>query len=720
MSSASKSRMFFSRDFLAFYVAPTLFLLVIGVLFLLTQWRLTYDGFREGEIAPRTYFAISSLVFEDTVATDYLLSTAANAVGGLVVRDLGAAERVRGYLTDFRMLLGGNEKRGAPTFPREMVAAFRALSADQREDLLDASERVSAAYFEIMSQTHSSRASGLPKIGGPKAGQRETREMTEEDRGVVWGEIHKLSLPPGDENFLYQLLILVMDPAYKIDIPETEKTRESVRYSMPTVERRLKAGDVIVERGQPVTSAVARILKYQGYTSSDFPWSQLAAASFLIITLPMWFDIMRGEVDVLRGYAGFAGVGWGCVVFVIVMGWASEAVASHMGVVGAGILPAVTTAYLCMPRRYAFLICIEVLISAIFIIIGMSVSNMLFLLVYGLMAATIGYYVLHRIQSRENLGYKVAALALLFTLFKIFAIYYQGFNISFAIGWPMGATWRRMGLFLAYGVVVTSLITVLLPMFENSIGVLSALRLRELSHPSSPLLRKMQAEVPGTYHHSLMIGTLAEAVSEELDIDQNLMKTGAYYHDIGKLRRPLFFIENQLGIGNVHDDMSPALSALAIIAHVREGLDLATEFGLPKKVRQFIAEHHGTTFLGYFYRKAANEGEKVDKEQFCYPGPKPQSRETALLMLLDSTEAAVRAGSGQGRIATVQNIQDVIEQVTALKISEHQLDDVDFTYREMTRIKKALLKALMSMYHTRVVKEIKEPRERNNISNHEK
>ncbi|GHV36591.1 hypothetical protein FACS1894187_11460 [Synergistales bacterium] len=710
-----KLKLSFSRDFLTFYVMPTLFLLVIGAIFVLAQWRLAHDGFREGEISTRTYFAISSLVFDDTVATENLLDIARKSIAGVVVRDVGAAERVREHLADFRMLLEGNAKRDVPNFPQEIVAAFRALDAKQREYMLDVSEQIGNAYFDVMSQTGDSGVSGLPRIGAPGV-----REMTEEDRGVVWNEIHKLALPAGDENLLYQLLILVIDPAYKIDIAATEQVRDAVKYLMPTIERRLKAGDVIVERGQLVTSAVAQVLRYQGYTSRDFPWSQLAAACLLIITLPLWFDIMRGEVDVPRGYAGFAGVGWGCVIFVIVMGWIFETIASRMGIVGAGILPAIMTAYLCMPRRYAFLICIEILISAIFLIIGLSVSNTLFLLVYGLIAATSGYYILCRIQSRENLVYKTIILAVFLVLLKIAAIYYQGFNVSFAIGWPMGTTWRRMGLFLSYSLVATSLVTVLLPMFENYIGVLSVLRLRELSHPSSPLLRKMQAEIPGTYHHSLMIGTLAEAVAKELDIDENLMKTGAYYHDIGKLRRPLFFIENQLGMGNVHDDMSPALSALAIIAHVREGLDLASEFGLPKKVKQFIAEHHGTTFLGYFYKKAMTEGEKVDKEQFCYPGPKPQSRETALLMLIDSTEAAMRAESGHGKIITVQDIQDVVERVTALKISERQLDDVDFTYREMTRIKTALLKALRSMYHTRAVKEIKEPRERKNISNHEK
>jgi putative nucleotidyltransferase with HDIG domain len=188
-------------------------------------------------------------------------------------------------------------------------------------------------------------------------------------------------------------------------------------------------------------------------------------------------------------------------------------------------------------------------------------------------------------------------------------------------------------------------------------------------------------------------------------MDENLVKVGAYYHDIGKLRRPRFFVENQMGGENIHDAMSPTLSAVAISAHVREGIELANEFGLPKKVKEFIAEHHGTTYLGYFYRKALALGEKVELEQFCYPGPKPQSRETALLMLLDSLEAAMRAESKN--ISTVLDIQEIIERVVASKIAGKQLDDVDFTFKEIERVKAAMLKAFQSMYHTRTVKEIK-------------
>ncbi len=155
---------------------------------------------------------------------------------------------------------------------------------------------------------------------------------------------------------------------------------------------------------------------------------------------------------------------------------------------------------------------------------------------------------------------------------------------------------------------------------------------------------------------------------------------------------------------NVHDELTPSLSALVIIAHVREGLEIAEEYNLPGKLRQFIAEHHGTTCLSYFFRKSSSQGEKLPREQFCYPGPRPTSRETALLMLADSVEAAVRAD--RRNISGIQDLEKVISGVVESKVVEGQLDDVDFTLKDLAEIKEALIYALQSVYHGRKVKEI--------------
>jgi putative nucleotidyltransferase with HDIG domain len=356
-----------------------------------------------------------------------------------------------------------------------------------------------------------------------------------------------------------------------------------------------------------------------------------------------------------------------------------------------------------MPRRLAFHTALVGTISGVFLTDGLPLFGALSFLTLSFAAATTAFYALKRIDSLKSLSAKVFFMGIFLAVVKE--------AVRALLGLPAldEETWLRAGRFLLFDFTAAFLAVSFLLTIEGAIGVFSVLKARELSHPSSPLLRKLQTEAPGTYYHSQMIGSLAEAVANELGMDENLIRVGAYYHDIGKIRRPRHFVENQVGGEDIHDTLSPTLSAVAIISHVREGVELANEFGLPNKVKQFIAEHHGTTCVSYFYKKALAQGENVEREQFCYPGPRPQSRETALLMLMDSLEAAVRSESKN--ISKVTDIQEIIERVVAIKTSERQLDDADFTFRELELIKAASLRTLRSMYHTRTAKEIKDKKD---------
>jgi putative nucleotidyltransferase with HDIG domain len=302
--------------------------------------------------------------------------------------------------------------------------------------------------------------------------------------------------------------------------------------------------------------------------------------------------------------------------------------------------------------------------------------------------------------SRRRIMRQAMLLGLVFVVFDII--------LRWVINLPY--IWLTSVKLLVFGTVLITIFSLSLPFIEGIMGIVTPMRLREISHPSVPLLRKLQIEIPGTYQHALTLGSLAETMAEELSLDANLMKAGAYYHDIGKLRRPLYYVENQLNVGNIQDSLSPPLSALTIIAHVKEGLELAAEYRLPAAVRDFIAEHHGTTFLSYFYKKALAEGLNVSEEQFCYPGPKPQSRETALFMLLDSMEAGIR--SSRQNVSSIMDIEKVIDRVFEMKLSEGQLDKVNFTFRDMAKIKEVMLKTFQSMYHTRKIKELQDKTQR--------
>ena len=242
-------------------------------------------------------------------------------------------------------------------------------------------------------------------------------------------------------------------------------------------------------------------------------------------------------------------------------------------------------------------------------------------------------------------------------------------------------------------------------------GRVTVLQLMELSNPNHPLLHRLMQEAPGTYYHSIIVGNLAERAAEVIGADPLLVRVGAYFHDIGKVVRPYFFIDNQAGRTNIHDELPPSSSARIIIDHVREGLELARRYRLPAQVAQFIPQHHGTTTASYFYQRALQEEETVNPEDYRYPGPRPQSREAAILMLADSVEATVRSlvqsGKLQEMLEKKKEGEDPLAKLVAgiieQRVREGQLDESDLTFRDLRRIGQAFTEVLHGVYHPRIV-----------------
>ena len=240
-----------------------------------------------------------------------------------------------------------------------------------------------------------------------------------------------------------------------------------------------------------------------------------------------------------------------------------------------------------------------------------------------------------------------------------------------------------------------------LPFFESAFDVVTIVKLLELSNPNHPLLKKILIEAPGTYNHSIQVGNLAEMAAEEVGGNPVLARIASYYHDAGKIKRPYFFKENQTGRDNPHDKISPNLSTLIIISHVKDGLELAKEYNLPKVIQDVIMQHHGTTLVKYFYITMKNNSEKpeeVKEEDFRYPGPLPSSKESAIIMLADSVEAAVRSIPEP----TKGKIEEMVNNIIKDKLHTGQLDNCELTLKDIDKIKKSFLKTLNSMYHSRI------------------
>ena len=229
-------------------------------------------------------------------------------------------------------------------------------------------------------------------------------------------------------------------------------------------------------------------------------------------------------------------------------------------------------------------------------------------------------------------------------------------------------------------------------------GVTTRIQLMELAQLSHPLLRQLQEKAPGTFHHSVIVGNLGERAADLVGADPLLVRVGCYFHDIGKIARPGYYIENQSDAANPHDRLDPATSAKLVADHVKSGMELTVRYRVPAVVRAFVPEHHGTRLITYFYRKASAADPTVDPEKFRYPAPRPQSRETAIVMLSDSVEAVVRSSKDR----SFERIDELVDSVIRERVAEGQLDDCNLTLRDLRVIGESFKATLRGIYHPRI------------------
>jgi putative nucleotidyltransferase with HDIG domain len=257
---------------------------------------------------------------------------------------------------------------------------------------------------------------------------------------------------------------------------------------------------------------------------------------------------------------------------------------------------------------------------------------------------------------------------------------------------------RRMAWGMAAGLASVLATTILLPLLESLLSVTTDITLLELADLNRPILRRLMLEAPGTYHHSIVVGTLAETATEAIGGSALLARVGAYYHDIGKIDKAEYYVENQANARNRHEKLSPTMSCLVIQAHVREGAEIARKEKLPKAIINAILEHHGTTLMSYFFSRAQQADPETRHEEFRYPGPKPRSKETAVLMLADAVEAAARSLSDP----TPSRIRGVVSRILEARVKDGQLDECPITFEDLAKVREAFLPILMALFHARV------------------
>lgn len=331
---------------------------------------------------------------------------------------------------------------------------------------------------------------------------------------------------------------------------------------------------------------------------------------------------------------------------------------------------------------------------ALSVITALMVTDEITFLLYGLIGAIVGAFSIRRTQERTVFfwaGFWVF-LANVCTIVTFIPIY--GSSVPILI-FDLGAAFVN-------AVLVALFASTLLPVLEYLFETATDLKLLELSNLNRPLLKQLMKTAPGTYHHSLMLGELAEAAAEAIGANSLLCRVGAYYHDIGKVKKPAYFIENQMDAMNRHDTLSPSLSSLIVVSHVKDGVEMALEHRLPPAIVDFIPQHHGTRLVTYFYEKAKESQDpdlgEVKEEDYRYPGPKPQTREAAILMLADAVEAAARTLTDP----TPARIQGLVQRIVNSIFIEGQLSECDLTLKDLHQIAKGFVRVLTAVHHHRV------------------
>jgi len=288
------------------------------------------------------------------------------------------------------------------------------------------------------------------------------------------------------------------------------------------------------------------------------------------------------------------------------------------------------------------------------------------------------------------------------TMFAAVAVFITAGSIGLIEKQSLTAISKASGSAAAVTIAVGIIIQGFLPIIEKVFGIATSMTLMDYSDANQPLLKKLAMEAPGTFSHSLLIGTIAEAAAEAIGANGLLCRVGAYYHDIGKINKPPYFVENQVDSVSRHEQLSPAMSQLVIVGHVKDGIEIAKEFGLPAILRQFIETHHGTTLIEYFYNEAKKQQDdkqaEVSESEFRYPGPKPRSKEAAIVMLADTIESAIRSLQE----LTPTRIEVVVHNMAMKRLQDGQFDECDLTLRELSRIEGGISKSMSAHYHGRV------------------
>lgn len=507
-----------------------------------------------------------------------------------------------------------------------------------------------------------------------------------EAKSIADSQLSNSNIDRDLEDVLKNICHIQINPNKFVDNAKMEEAVKEAQKSVP--KEIIKKNQIIVKEGEPVTERQIEILKELGLlnngTTKSYLFSFISLGILVALVLFIQYRyISKEKPEVFNDTKMIILISSiNLIIILISMG---------LNVISPYLIPLVCSAML-MTILIDYKISLVVnLLNIIFIaiIVGFNPS----VVVLSILSVVLGSTGLKKVQQRNDIIYSTIYITGILAL------------LSFTLGMISSNNIKEILIqtgYTAIGILLSGILAVgLLPFFESIFDVVTNIKLLELSNPNQPLMKKLLMEAPGTYHHSMMVANLAEAAAEAVGGNPVVARVGAYYHDIGKTKRPYFFGENQMGKENPHDKITPNLSTLIILSHTKDGLEMAREHKIPKVIQDMIEQHHGTTLVKYFYYKLKNSSDKpeeIKEEDFRYPGPIPSFKESGILMLSDSVEAAVRSINEP----TKGKIEEMVNNIINDKLNSRQLVNCDLALKDIETIRKTFLKTLDGIYHHRI------------------
>jgi len=505
-------------------------------------------------------------------------------------------------------------------------------------------------------------------------------------RGAAILEIDALKLENQVLSVLKSIIQTQINPNVFFDEEKTTETTQEAQKNISKVI--IKQNQIIVKEGEPVTQEQLDILSdlgmLQDENSTAYIYVYLALAVFLAIVLFLQYSYIRlNYKEIFKSTKK--------LILISVINLISLILARTIGIISPLLIP-----FACAPMMLTLLLNykISLVLSTLNIIIISALNGFdVQVILLGIVSSILGATLLKKMQQRNELLYSTLYIAVASAILIL--------STGILISSNLGDVLIKGCITVAGGLLSGIFALGILPFLEGTFNEVTTLKLLELSNPNNPLLKRLLMEAPGTYHHSMLVANLAELAAEEVDANSVITRIGCYYHDIGKIERPYFFGENQIGGDNPHNKITPNLSTMIIKSHVKDGLELAKKYNLPKVIQDIIAEHHGKTLVKYFYYTMKNNTENENEikiEDYMYEGPIPSSREAGIVMLSDSVEAAVRSIKDVNK----EKINEMVNSIMDDKLSSGQLNNCDLTLKDIEKIRTCFLTTLNGIYHHRV------------------